>query len=259
MENKELHPLNNALGIDVKIIERFLSKVNRDGPNGCWIWTASRSRQGYGQFRFRGQPIHAHRLSYRLSVGPIPDGKHLHHKCQNPACVNPVHLEVLTPREHMEASSPNHSAKRLRNATHCKHGHEFTPENTYMYHGFRTCRVCNSARSAVKYHKFREQNPLTEKTHCIHGHPLSGENLYIYTTPKGGIGRGCKICRLAVVNAYTKRNHESVLAKKAVRREAQRKQREQDRDARLLEIVNGAREKSQQELLAELKQTLRPK
>lgn len=67
-------------------------------PNGCWAWRNDLTT--YGTVNAVGRPMRAHRYVYDVLVGPVPDGHHLHHKCQNPGCVNPDHLEPLTPSEH---------------------------------------------------------------------------------------------------------------------------------------------------------------
>lgn len=70
---------------------RFWRKVNKDGPNGCWIWTASRFPRGYGQAK-NSLDQYAHRVSWILKNGPIKKGKWVLHKCDVPECVNPDHL-----------------------------------------------------------------------------------------------------------------------------------------------------------------------
>lgn len=77
--------------------ERFWLKVNK--TDACWLWTAQRSDDGYGRFDWQGGQL-AHRFAYELLVGPIPEGHHLHHECENKPCVNPDHLTPLTPLEH---------------------------------------------------------------------------------------------------------------------------------------------------------------
>lgn len=124
----------------------FWAKVDRHGPSGCWLWLAADNGAGYGMFYVRSSGIRrgilAHRLAYELLVGPIPDGLQLDHLCRNTICVNPAHLEPVTPRENCRRGvSPTAINGRK---TLCVHGHEFTPENTYVYpNGRRRCRACS--------------------------------------------------------------------------------------------------------------------
>ncbi|MFF5703430.1 HNH endonuclease signature motif containing protein [Streptomyces sp. NPDC012794] len=102
----------------------------------CWIWCGQRTRDGYGRYSGSG----AHRVIYEALVGPIPEGLEIDHLCRVVSCVNPEHLEPVDRLENMR--------RRYEIYTHCKTGHEFTPENTYvMPNGRRSCRTCRNAAS----------------------------------------------------------------------------------------------------------------
>lgn len=131
------------------LLERFESKVMRDPNSGCWLWVGYVDPiGGYGQFNV-GIPgdKKAHRWSYRLYVGEIPQGMDLDHKCRQRCCVNPGHLEPVTRKENLRRGIGQELAKRkAENRTHCKYGHPNTPENgrIRMYKNIRyfQCLVC---------------------------------------------------------------------------------------------------------------------
>lgn len=131
--------------VNVVVENRFWTKVNVQ--DGCWLWTASRSSKGYGMFWFEGQTVSAHRFSYELYNGSIPEGMVVRHKCDNPPCVNPDHLELGT----QAANERDKIVRgRYRNGNmqkrYCPQGHEYTAENTLIYSNSRWCRTCKRDR-----------------------------------------------------------------------------------------------------------------
>lgn len=89
--------------------ERFWAKVDKNGENGCWIWTAYKNQDGYGRFLYNKRLESAHRVSWVLAGLDLPKGILLDHKCYEPACVNVKHLRLATHKQNME------NIKSLRN------------------------------------------------------------------------------------------------------------------------------------------------
>lgn len=90
--------------------ERFLAKVQRS--SGCWEWAAGKTQDGYGAFYLNGRSITAHRASWILFRGSIPDAHDVDHKCHNRRCVNPDHLQVATHKQNMENQDGAHANSR---------------------------------------------------------------------------------------------------------------------------------------------------
>lgn len=131
---------------------RLMDKVEMI-PSGCWLWTATLSGKGYGQFRFRGKLWIAHRAAYEIFVGPIPEGATLDHLCRVRRCVNPEHLEPVSQRENLlrgDTITARHAA-----ATHCPRGHEYNSENTYVQPitGGRRCRTCRREQRRAHFER----------------------------------------------------------------------------------------------------------
>ena len=141
-----------APGLRGSVEQRFWKMADRRGDNECWPWTGAPTSRGYGRIQTRlSKSTPAHRVSLLLSGRSIPDGMVVDHICRNRMCVNPWHLRTVTPKVNtLENSAAPSAANALK--THCKRGHEFTPENTTLIATGRTCRTCREAY-AIEYRK----------------------------------------------------------------------------------------------------------
>lgn len=139
---------------------RFWPKVDKNGPNGCWLWVASKTSSGYGHFANQC----AHRVAYELLVGPIPEGLEIDHLCRVRHCVNPEHMEPVTHRVNIDRRIGKHVKPRALRS-HCAQGHEWTPDNTYYAPNqtWRSCRKCRLVACRKAYH--RRADRLKETTH----------------------------------------------------------------------------------------------
>lgn len=72
---------------------------------GCWLWTGALNNMGYGMLMVNGKRVLAHRASYEVNVGPIPEGLFALHECDTPSCVNPNHITLGTQTDNMRQAS----------------------------------------------------------------------------------------------------------------------------------------------------------
>lgn len=188
-------------------VEDFWANVDKNGPGGCWIWNGSRKPSGYGQMRMANVRIITHRFAYEQIKGPIPAGLQIDHLCRVRECCNPDHLEPVTIRENV-LRGIGHSAQNAR-ATHCREGHEFTPQNTRRVSGSRICITCARARQREKGRK-RAELIKADPSLAPHG---------VLTTYSNWRCR-CADCK-AVWSAYMREYHQRrVESASAVRRAA---------------------------------------
>ncbi|WP_411431134.1 HNH endonuclease [Mycolicibacterium conceptionense] len=143
--------------------DRWRGRYEVDIATGCWNWTGHLAN-GYGIISVRGIDCRAHRFVYEQLIGPIENGMTLDHLCHNRdllcpggdpcthrRCVNPDHMDPVPHVVNvMRGKAPAATNSRK---THCKYGHEFTPENTIIRKGgHRGCRACGR-RQQREYHE----------------------------------------------------------------------------------------------------------
>lgn len=154
-----------------QLAERVLSRTITT-PSGCMEYQGFRVPKGYGQIGVKPPPgstrlvhnEHTHRVVYRGLKGPIPPGILVCHTCDNRPCVNPLHLFLGTIDTNNKDMAAKSRCKYSRKAwPRCKHGHEFTPENTWICkNGFRHCRQCAREKGRRYWRERQQQSPVSE-------------------------------------------------------------------------------------------------
>ena len=126
--------------------ERFNAMITPEPNTGCWLWTSTISRTGYGKIWNNGRLVLAHRYAYEMAKGPIPEGLQVDHTCSVTCCVNPEHLEAVTPRENCRRTIDRGRGNNGQSVkTHCPAGHPYAGDNLYeSSNGHRHCRACGA-------------------------------------------------------------------------------------------------------------------
>lgn len=162
----------------MKLEDRLWRHIMPEPNSGCWLWTGSLLAGGYSHFSRGGnRTTQAHRVTYEIYKGEIPDGFVIDHLCRNRQCVNPDHLEAVTMRENVLRGES--LASRRAKITHCPRGHAYDAKNTARdYKNRRYCRICVSERRREAL------------TYCPSGHR------YAETAYLDSIGRrSCGVCK----------------------------------------------------------------
>lgn len=166
-----------------RVIDRVLAEVDRSGgPDACWPWPGYLQSEMYGLARWGESGTrcrrYVHIIMFEHVSGPVPEGLEIDHlchgwdlsckggrACMHRRCANPAHLEAVT---HVENVSRGRSFMAdYARRTHCPHGHEYTPENTYLERNgtHRVCRECKLARNRERGYAYRERKRLERGRH----------------------------------------------------------------------------------------------
>lgn len=134
-----------------RISVRSRLEVNRkvNSETGCWEWTKSRGKKGYGQIWVVDKFIRVPRAAYEEYIGPIPEGLKVLHHCDNPPCFNPEHLFVGTQSENILDSV----AKGRWPAS----GHKKVCKNGHLKDYLGACRICQKQYKDEYYELNRER------------------------------------------------------------------------------------------------------
>ena len=133
---------------------RLRTRSKKSGD--CILYTGALDKYGYGKFTIGSKHVTAHRASYELLVGKIPQGLLILHSCDNRSCIRPNHLRPGNPIDNVKdmwsrKRNKNSHFYKQKSRTTCIHGHKLIGENVYHWRGHRRCQTCHRSR-LVKYY-----------------------------------------------------------------------------------------------------------
>lgn len=126
--------------------------------NDCIEWRGWVNSNGYGSTTFRGKTIGVHQRAWIEAYGEIPPGMCVCHRCDNPLCVNPEHLflgTVLDNNRDRDRKGRNGGQTIRARTTHCRHGHEYTPENTAVIRNRNGASLTKHCRKCIRERRLR--------------------------------------------------------------------------------------------------------
>ncbi len=138
--------------LDAALMDRFSAKVAPEPNTGCWLWCGSPNSSGYGELKVCGRMLKAHRVSYELHIGEIPQGLHVCHHCDTPLCVNPSHLFVGTNADNVRDRMAKGRGGCAHGAANGAHTHpERVPRGAAHYAHMKPARRrCGTANGRAK-------------------------------------------------------------------------------------------------------------
>lgn len=185
--------------------DRLWGNVEKNA-HGCWVWKGTKNRKGYGQISVDGRHERTHRVAYRLTYGEIPEGMVVRHRCDNPPCINPDHLEVGT-----SADNSRDMVERGRmvnckvDRDKCPKGHSFDEVNTYWWNNARQCKACKNEYQVSKRDRLnprRNRKVVGEERRLLRARAVELHALGFTLKEIGtGIGRSKELARGLLVEA----------------------------------------------------------